>query len=258
MSETGYPQESVYNLLPKEEVHEKKPPRYISKFRPTVVLENKLAKDSMRMMGPAKVDVPSPDKYLKKHSMESKLLEKSKRAKEVSDARTRTVRKPPVPRRTDRPTMEVNTKKESVKTAAPVQKTHKHTCVDMSNGHKQLLENSGLLPKYILKKDYGKTPAYLQLRYKEEQWAHEEYNRLLKERMEKDAPRKLSDEEQQSILEGLKKRWDYLNGEYQALPLTIVTRSRKAHKKHLEDEMDQLQEDIDLFKTAKNIYVPKD
>lgn len=46
--------------------------RYMSKFRPMVSLEEKIAKDAMRTMGPAKVEVPSPDKYLKKHSKEAK------------------------------------------------------------------------------------------------------------------------------------------------------------------------------------------
>lgn len=47
----------------------------MSKFRQTVVLEKKLTKDAMRTMGPAKVEVPSPDKYLKKHAKEPKLPE---------------------------------------------------------------------------------------------------------------------------------------------------------------------------------------
>lgn len=51
------------------------PWRYMSKFRPAVVLEKKLVKDAMRTMGPAKVEVASPDKYLRKHSKEPKLSE---------------------------------------------------------------------------------------------------------------------------------------------------------------------------------------
>lgn len=47
----------------------------MSKFRPTVVLENKSTKDAMRTMGPADVEVPSPENYLKKHSKEPKLPE---------------------------------------------------------------------------------------------------------------------------------------------------------------------------------------
>lgn len=46
--------------------------RYVSKFRPMVTLEEKLAKDAMRTMGPAKAELPSPDKYLKKHSKKTK------------------------------------------------------------------------------------------------------------------------------------------------------------------------------------------
>lgn len=49
--------------------------RYMSKHRPAVVLETKSNKDAMRTMGPAKVEVPSPDKYLKKHSKEPKVPE---------------------------------------------------------------------------------------------------------------------------------------------------------------------------------------
>ncbi len=45
----------------------------MSKYRPAVVLEEKSTKDAMRTMGPAKVEMPSPDKYLKKHSKEPKL-----------------------------------------------------------------------------------------------------------------------------------------------------------------------------------------
>ncbi|KAM6900673.1 enkurin [Xenentodon cancila] len=257
MSETFYPQERVYNLIPKEESEVKKPPRYISKFRPTVVLENKLAKDSMRMMGPAKVAVPSPEKYLKKHSKESKLPETSKCSKDASNACTCTSRKPPVPTRTDHPKMGVQTKRDFVKTAAVVQMKPKPMYVDTSKGHKQLLENSGLFPKYITKKDYGQVPAYLQQRCEAERWAQEEYNRLVKEQREQDAMQQLSDEERQGVLEGLKKRWDTLNHEYQSLSFTISTLSKKAYKQQLEEAMKQLENDIDLFQRHKTIYIPK-
>lgn len=50
--------------------------RYMSKFRPMVVLEKTQVKDAARTMGPAKVEVPLPDKYLKKHSKEFKLTDR--------------------------------------------------------------------------------------------------------------------------------------------------------------------------------------
>ena len=50
--------------------------RYTSRFRTTVVQEKKSSKDAMKTMGPAKVEKPSPDKYLQKNSREHKLAER--------------------------------------------------------------------------------------------------------------------------------------------------------------------------------------
>lgn len=49
--------------------------RYVSKFRPAVLIETKSNKHSMRTMGPAEVEVPSPHNYLKSHSKDSKSAE---------------------------------------------------------------------------------------------------------------------------------------------------------------------------------------
>ncbi|XP_041670679.1 enkurin isoform X2 [Cheilinus undulatus] len=250
------PPESVYNLLPKEEPHAHKPPRYMSKFRPTVILENKSTKDAMRTMGPAKVNVPSPDKYLKKHSKEPKLTERSQCSKEVRN--TCTVRKPPVPTRSDRPVMGLSSRRDFIKTAAAVPVKPPPTSVDTSKGHKQLLENSGLIPKYIKKKDYGEVPEYLQQRKEEERRAYEEYKTLVREERERAAMKKMSDETRQTILEGLKKNWDQLHQEYQGLSVIIDTMTKKAHKEHLEASMKQLETDISFLERFKTVYVPKD
>lgn len=50
--------------------------RYVSKFRPAVMLERKLVKEPIRTMGPARVELPSPENFLKKHSKEPKLPER--------------------------------------------------------------------------------------------------------------------------------------------------------------------------------------
>lgn len=63
-----------------------------------------------------------------------------------------TVRKPPVPARTDNPPMGIHTKRDFIKTATALPMKPQPTYVDTSKGHKQLLENSGLVPKYIKKK----------------------------------------------------------------------------------------------------------
>ncbi|KAF3836262.1 hypothetical protein F7725_028820 [Dissostichus mawsoni] len=213
MSKAVYPQESVYNLVPKEEVHLQKTQRYVSKFRPAVVLEKKSTKDAMRTMGPAKVEVPTPEKYLKKHSKEPKLPE-------------------------------------------PLPMKPKPTSVDTSKGHKQLLENSGLVPKYIKKKHYGEVPEYLQQRNEEEQRAQEEYDMFVEEQREQGAMKHLSDEERHIVLEGLKKNWDELHHEYQGLSLVTDNLSKKARRDSLGTAMRQLENDIKLIERFKTIYIP--
>uniref|UniRef100_A0A8C6PI31 Enkurin, TRPC channel interacting protein n=1 Tax=Nothobranchius furzeri TaxID=105023 RepID=A0A8C6PI31_NOTFU len=233
MSDSQQPPESVYNHLSKEE----------SKVQ-------KATKDSMKTMGPANVEMPSPDKFLKKHSKEPKLPE--------GETCTCTVRKPPVPKRTDIPPMEIHTKKDFSQTTVAVPVKPTPASVDSRKGDKQLLEQSGLVPKYVLKQDYGEVPAYLQKRREEETKTQEEYERFIAEQKEQEAKKRLSEEERQSILKGLKKRWDHFHREYQCLPLIIDTFSKKAHKKRLEEAMSQLEKDISYFETYTIIYKPKD
>ncbi|XP_070708881.1 enkurin [Pempheris klunzingeri] len=244
MSEVVYPPESLYNLIPKEEVYTEKTPRYMSKYRSTVVLEKKTAKDAMRTMGPVKVEVPSPDKYLKKHSKEPKLPEMTQRTREGRN------RKPAVPTRSDNPTMGIHTKRDFIKTASAVPMKPQPICVDTRKGHKQLLGNSGLLPKYIKKRDYGEVPEYLQR-------AQKEYDSFVREQKEQGAMKHLSDEERQAVLESLKKNWDQLHHKYQGLSLVTDTMSKKSHKERLEVAMKQLESDINLIERFKTIYIPK-
>ncbi|XP_058502922.1 enkurin [Solea solea] len=258
MSNVLYPRESVYNPLTKTEVNTEKPPRYLSKFRPTVILEKKENQDAMRTMGPAKVEAPCPDKYLKKHSKEPKLHEKTQSSKGVRD--TCKARKPPVPAKTDIPTMGIQTTRDFLKmtrTTTLVPLKPQPTSVDSRKGHKQRLENSGLVPKYIKKKDYGEVPEYLLQRNEEKQRAQEEYDDYVRDQQEQGAMTHLSDAERQTVLEGLKKNWDELHHDYQSLSFVIDTMSKKAHKEQLEAAMKKLEEDIDLFERFKTIYIPK-
>ncbi|XP_036935029.1 enkurin [Acanthopagrus latus] len=254
MSQVVHPPESGYSLVPREDFRAEKPPRYISKHRPAVVLEYKSTKDAMRTMGPAKVEVPLPDKYLKKHSKEPKLPEKTQDSKEAR--KSCNVRKPAVPARTDNPIMGLQTKRDFTKTTTAVTTKPKPTSVDSRNGHKQLLENSGLVPKYIKKKDYGEVPEYLQQRNEEEQRAQEAYDRCVKEQREQGAMKHLSDEERQAVLEGLKKNWDELHHEYLGLSLVTDTLSKKARKERLEAALKQLETDINRLDRFKTVYIP--
>uniref|UniRef100_A0AAY4CM03 ENKUR protein n=1 Tax=Denticeps clupeoides TaxID=299321 RepID=A0AAY4CM03_9TELE len=81
------------------------------------------------------------------------------------------------------------------------------------NGDKRIMDDSGLIRKYVYKPDYGKTPKCEQaMRAKEEE-----------DRLKREAAQK-AQEEQEASLEGLKNKWKY--------------------KLYLEQEMDHVEEDI--------------
>ncbi|XP_055006986.1 enkurin-like [Boleophthalmus pectinirostris] len=243
------PQERVYDLLSKEEVKSERPPRYVSKFRPAVIQEEKLPKRPMRTMGPAKVEAPSPENFLKKHSKEPKLPDK------VKEGRINPLRKPPVPTHTEIPPMGIQTKRDFIKTCTFVTTKPKPISVDTHKGHREELENSGRVPKYIKKTDFGKVPAYLQHRNTEKQKAQELYDNYVKEQREKQAMKQLSEEERRDILEGLKKNWDRIHHEYQGLSVVIDTWSKRAHKERLEADMKHLEKKIEMFERFKVIYI---
>uniref|UniRef100_A0A8C1K853 Enkurin, TRPC channel interacting protein n=1 Tax=Cyprinus carpio TaxID=7962 RepID=A0A8C1K853_CYPCA len=256
MSETIHPPESIYNLIPREEEKPIKAPRYMSKFREQEKLEKEVNKAPSKTMGPAEVDVPSPQKYLLKHSKEPKLPEKKQFKYEDDELHS----KPPIPGRTDQPLMGLHTNKNFIKTntveniMAVLKKPQLgYACIKKED--KQLLENSGLVPKYVKKKDYGQTPEYLIQRREDVKKAQEEYDHYVKERMREGAMKQLSGEERHNILQALKKNWDDLHHQYQGLSVVTDTAPKKYRKERLEQEMKQLETDVELTERHKTIYI---
>uniref|UniRef100_A0A8C2FMA7 Enkurin, TRPC channel interacting protein n=1 Tax=Cyprinus carpio TaxID=7962 RepID=A0A8C2FMA7_CYPCA len=256
MSETIHPPESIYNLIPREEEKPIKAPRYMSKFREQEKLEKEVNKAPSKTMGPAEVDVPSPQKYLPKHSKEPKLPEKKQFKYEDDELHS----KPPIPGRTDQPLMGLHTNKNFIKTNTvenimAVPKKPQLGYARTKKGDKQLLENSGLVPKYVKKKDYGQTPEYLLQRREDVKKAQEEYDHYVKERMREGAMKQLSGEERHNILQALKKNWDDLHHQYQGLSVVTDTAPKKYRKERLEQEMKQLETDVELTERHKTIYI---
>lgn len=256
------PAESIYNLIPREEVKVTKQPRHTSKFRETVKEETQRHKAPNKTMGPVKVDVPSPEKFLQKHSKEPKLADTTegglleKPLKKLCDDQ----KKPRVPLRTDHPVMGIQTKKNFIKTNAietimSVPKKPQPNYVDTRRGDKQLLDTSGLVPKFTNKKDYGQTPEYLIKRNEEVQRAQEEYDAYIKERIRQGSMKQLSDEERDAVLQGLKKNWGELHHQYQGISVVTDTTPKKYRKERLETEMKQLEKDIDMIERHKTIYI---
>ncbi|XP_058524889.1 enkurin [Ochotona princeps] len=245
--------ESIYNLIPRVLKEPAPPPRYISIFKAAVKNDLQKYKAAMKTMGPAKVDVPSPKDFLKKHSKEKILPPKKK-------FEWNEPRKPAVPARTDHPIMGIQSGKNFINTNAAdvimgVAKKPKPIYVDKRTGDRHDLETSGLLPKYINKKDYGVTPKYICVRNEEVRQAQEEYNRYIQENLRKAAMKRLSDEEREAILQGLKKNWEEVHKEFQSFSVFIDSIPKKVRKQKLEEEMKQLEHDIGVIEKHKVIYI---
>ncbi|XP_039088983.1 enkurin isoform X1 [Hyaena hyaena] len=245
--------ESIYNLIPSDWKEPPQPPRYISIFKPSIKDNMQKNKTAMKTMGPPKVEVPSPKNFLKKHSKEKTLPPKKK-------FYWNEPKKPPVPLRTDIPVMGIQSEKNFININAAdiimgVAKKPKPLYVDKRTGDKHDLETSGLFPKYINKKDYGVIPEYICKRNEEVKKAQEEYNNYIQENLKKAAMKRLSDEEREAVLQGLKKNWEEVHKEFQSLSVFIDSIPKKIHKQKLEEEMKQLEHDIDVIEKHKIIYI---
>jgi len=247
--------ESIYNLIPREEVKPPKEQRYQSKFRTNVKEEKQTNKSPNKTMGPAKVDLKSPKDYLNKRSKEPVLPDKQ--PFKYPDEETR---KPLVPKKEDRPLMGLKSNKNFITTNAvenimSVPKRPAANFVDTAKGSTHPLEPSGLVPKYLNKKGYGDVPDYLRKRTTEVKRAQEEYDEYIKEHYRQGAMKQLTDGERQAVLDGLKKNWEEIHHQYQGLSVVTDTAPKKARKERMEAEMKQLERYIELLEKHKVIYI---
>lgn len=206
-------------------------------------------------MGPAKVDTRGPNEFLKKHEKEPQLPAKNKFIYQ-DDERKR----PLVPRRDDQPLMGMKTTKNfitlnAVENIMSVPTKPGKNMVDTKSGDKQPLDNSGLEPKFIHKKEFGKVPQYLVTRKEEVERAQDEYDAYIAENFRRGAMKQLSGGERQEILNGLKSNWEQLHHEYQGLSVVTDTAPKKNRKERMEAEMKQLERDIETVEKHRVIYV---
>ncbi|NWI85264.1 ENKUR protein, partial [Pitta sordida] len=225
---------------------------FIARLRTYVKQEAEKNKSQWKTMGPAKVAVPSPNDFLQKHSKEPKLAPRkkeqdSKKMPELS-----------VPQRTYHPVIRIKKdfiNRNAVAVITGVPKMPQHFCVDTRQGDKYLLEPSGMVPKYIKKKDYGVTPKYVTRRNAEMKREQEEYEASVLEQLKKRAMKNLSDEEKTNVLQALKKKWEETNSEFQRLPVLTDTMYKRMHKEELELKLKQLEHDIEALEKHKTVYI---
>jgi len=103
--------------------------------------------------------------------------------------------------------------------------------------------------------DFGETPAYVLKRKEEMKRAQDEYDAYVAEHFRRGAMRQLTDDERQSIVDGLKQNWEQLHSEYQQLSVVIDTVPKQYRKERLEADMKQLEKDVELFELHPVIYI---
>ncbi len=103
--------------------------------------------------------------------------------------------------------------------------------------------------------------------------AKQEYQAYVSDYFRRGAMREMSDNERQTIIDGLfwinlslkiisfsknlglKKQWEDVHHEYQTLSVIIDTIPKRQHKERLEHQMKLLEKDIDLLGKHQVIYI---
>ena len=77
--------------------------------------------------------------------------------------------------------------------------------------------------QYINKTNYGKLPQYLVQRRESDKKYKAEYNKHVSQHHEENAVKKMSQEERDRIITGLKANWEELHHQYQGLSVVTDT-----------------------------------
>ena len=113
--------------------------------------------------------------------------------------------------------------------------------------------------RYTQKSDYGRVPQYLttiKSKIADEKARIDEHIRMQQEAEMAQSQRlvKLSEEERQELLVGLKLKWAEVNEKSQKMTFTLDTPAKRQRKERYEEQLMQFEKDIEML-SRKNIYV---
>jgi hypothetical protein len=230
--------ESIYALIPPEEMEQKKPPMYKSKF------ENPKANTKPYSMMGREVGKPDPQKFMKAGEKTKGQLAQPKPF--ARTAKSEAERKAAIPRRDEKPIYGLKTSKNYV-TANAVE--------NILQAPKRVPTTE---PRFTAKEDYGKVPDYL-VRIKQERNEEDEFIAHIQQmRAEQTGVKLLPEEERLKILAGLKQRWTELNKQYvQNTSFVISTERGRLRKENLEAQLTQVEKDIEKM-SKKNIVIQEE
>jgi len=267
--------ESIYNLVPEEEVIVKKPPMYRSAHNKVPMLAGSTiglhgtsrlpgtgtnakihAGKSASLFGPKdRSSRNNPQTFLK--SGERCMKVTGRNTTEIAPyTRNATVRKPGVPPAAERPVMSVKTNKNFITANAVEAILQAPQRVNQSEGD------------YLNKADFGKVPEYLSQVKEEIRRENEMIDAYVAEMNGSpyggggggggdEAVSELTDEDRRALLGSLKAKWDSVNSKYQKMchMVKLDTVGKVKRKETMEKELDQIEADIKKLAARGPIYV---
>ncbi|KAF0765835.1 enkurin-like [Aphis craccivora] len=253
-------QENIKHLIPRPKTPVVKPPMYRSIYTESVRRTYKSNNNLHKTMGYAEVELDPPSQFLKKHT-------RKEMRPFVEINKTKCCARKSIQRPCDGATTNAS-KKLPTKTRKNIRQTNiidvirrvpplpKHRVQDTRNGHIIVLNEAGLEPTYVSKKNYGKTPSYIVKMYKEKEMA--QLMETERKRAVKPSLRYLPEDERNELLNGLKTNWAELHKEFLLLPMLTDTVPKMKRKTMLEKQLNNLEKDIDLLERNPSIYVCQD
>lgn len=264
--------ESIYNLVPRQEVKKERSVIYKSRFNQCSSELNQSAertkqnsnnntnihpqesKGQHKSMGPATTSLRGPQEFLRGKQNNPPL------PKGGSFKYSDKGRKAMLPKQSEKSVVAVRSEvdyiaENALKNIKSVASEAQRNVVDSRKGSKQVLERSGLEPVFVFKKEYGRTPEYLEKRKEEMARNDEDVRRYMEERSRDGEMGMMSEGDKDKIILGLKQNWDYIYKEYLGLPMLIDTPAKRQHKERLEKAMKELETDVQLLQSHHSIYV---
>eukprot|EP00911_Craspedida_sp_UC1_P000662 UC1_evm1s508 len=173
--------------------------------------------------------------------------------------------KPGVPRATERPVMGMKSKKNYLKNnaLAATNASPRKTAAARLDGTRGRagrfeLEESGLVPKYTQREDFGRVPDYLQTFKQDRARQEQEYEEYVREMERQAAMYEVPPDERKKVLAGLKRNWSQLKKEYQGLSVVTDTAAKKSRKTRMEAQLAQLEADIAKIEMHQTIFIRND
>lgn len=240
--------ESIYALIPEPIRIREKPPLYHSNHAGAInPSEFDMGVNSTRgkgTFGPATgKSKPKPQTFLKKYSKNPMLPDPT------SVTNKKAKQKPPVPKKTEKPIMNLVSAKNFITANA----------VEAILSEAKTVKNREM--NYTQKADYGKVPAYLarnKAKIAAEKAAIQEYMSMQEQQNQGDSMVEMPMEERENLKLHLKKKWAEINELYQKLSFTLDTPAKQKRKETYERELVQVENDIKKLNSRGPIYITED